>query len=590
MSLNTFRVVWQTFRAYRLHLAVLVVLGFVGAFLEGIGINAAVPLFSFLLGGGSPSGDIVSHTLQLLAGVLHVPFTFRVLLSFIFILFTLRAVSVVVFGYVRGLITTDFFTTESRAMLKRVLHASWPFFLRQKIGMIQNSLVRDIQRTASLLDATSQVIQSFSGATMYVVVAVVISPATTLFTLIGGGMFLALVRPLLGRIQRTAQQMAATEKDVSQSLAQQIIGMKSIKAARVEEGVFAEAGAFMQSLKSQQMGIAFAKALSGALLQPFTLFFISVAFYVSYHSAHFNLISFGATLYLIQKIFVYLESGMAGLQAMNEVVPYAQSLKDFEHSLGTHAEGRLHGSADFVFEKEIRFADIGFGYQEGAPVLRGVNFTVRPGEMLALIGPSGAGKTSLADLVLRLFEPTAGAIYVDGIDATEISLESWRKHFAYVSQDPFLFNGTLEENIRFYREGITRESIEEAARQANIYDFIMELPNGFDTLVGDRGVMLSGGQRQRVVLARALAGNPQVLVLDEATSALDSDSERLIQESIRALHGQVAVFIIAHRLSTVEKADTIIVLERGEVVERGTPQDLLANPESYFARHGGRAA
>ncbi len=233
----------------------------------------------------------------------------------------------------------------------------------------------------------------------------------------------------------------------------------------------------------------------------------------------------------------------------------------------------------------MRGEGLRLSYTNGEEVLRGVNFVVRPGEMLAVIGPSGAGKTSLVDIVLRLFKPKAGHLTLDGSSSEEISLKSWRSHFAYVSQDPFLFNGTIEENIRFYRDGISRESIEEAAKQANIFDFVSGLPNGFETEVGDRGIMLSGGQRQRVVLARALAGAPAVLVLDEATSALDSDSERLIQESIRNLHGKVAVLVIAHRLSTIESADHIIVLENGQITEEGSPEELLRNPESYFARH-----
>ena len=168
------------------------------------------------------------------------------------------------------------------------------------------------------------------------------------------------------------------------------------------------------------------------------------------------------------------------------------------------------------------------------------------------------------------------------MSADEIGVEEWRQHIGYVAQDVFLFNGTLEENIRFYRPELSKEDVVEATKQANIYDFIIQLPEGFETKTGDRGVMLSGGQRQRIALARALAGKPILLILDEATSALDHESEKLIHESIHALHGKVTVLIIAHRPSTVAEADTILVLRHGHIVESGTPQELLQNQKSYF--------
>lgn len=583
--IDTLKTLWNTFNRYRWHIATLVVLGFASAILEGIGINAAVPLLSFLVGGGSVPADGVSQGLQAVAGWLSIPFTFKTLLIFIFTLFVLRAVSVVLFGYIRGWISTDFFIKESKGMMRSMLAASWPFLLKQKIGLVQNSLVRDIQRAANLLDSTSQSIQSFTGALMYMAVAVSISPRTTLFTFLGGGAFLLLVRPLLGRIRLTAEEMASTEKDVSQSLAQQIIGMKTIKAAGAESDAFKEMGVLMNVLRRLQVRIAFIKAVGGAMFQPFTLFFIAVAFYVSYHSPGFSLVSFGATLYLIQKIFVYFDSGMSSLQSMNEAAPYARQMTQFGRELRAHEEGTAHGSEAFSFAKEIRFENVSLQYGEGEEALKDMNIAIRRGHMLALIGPSGAGKTSLVDLLLRLFEPSSGRLLVDGVDAKSVPLADWRSRFAYVSQDPFLFNGTIAENICFFREDIAQDEIEAAARQANIYDFITTLPEGFATVVGDRGVLLSGGQRQRIVLARALACKPDILVLDEATSALDTESERLIQESIHALHGKVTVLVIAHRLSTIENADEIVVLDRGRVVEQGSPQELLKSPNSYYTRH-----
>ena len=222
-----------------------------------------------------------------------------------------------------------------------------------------------------------------------------------------------------------------------------------------------------------------------------------------------------------------------------------------------------------------------FAYGE-APVLRNVDLTVRKGEVIAIVGPSGSGKSTLVDLIPRFYEPTAGRILLDGIDTREIKLPSLRALTGIVSQETVLFHDTVRNNIAYGAEGrYTQQQIEDAAKAANANNFIMELPERYDTLLGERGTRLSGGQRQRLAIARALLSDPPILILDEATSALDTESERLVQEAVdRLLQGRT-VFVIAHRLSTITHADRIIVLDRGEIVEQGTHTELLALGGAY---------
>ncbi len=585
MSLSTITIIWRTFKKYRLHMAVLVVLGFMGAILEGIGINAAVPLLSFLLDAQSTPLDGITHILREFFEMIGVPFTFRFLLGFIVVLFLGRAVALAIFGYLRGWIIADFLYHETGAIMRKLFAASWPFLLRQKLGVVHSTMVRDLQRTSTLLGSVSQAIQSFTGFCIYLLVALNISPIMTLFTLVGGGVLLVVVRPFLSRTRRAGEDMSSTEKHLSQFITEHTMGMKSLKASGQEVRAMGAGGRLLAMLRRLQIRLALVSSLSGSLFQPFTILFIIGLFAVTYQMPGFNLVSFAATLYLIQKIFTYLESGQSALHIISELVPYAQQTITFKHELSVNKEEKQPGQKPFEFERAIAFKDVSLAYQAGENTLSNLTFSVEAGKTTALIGPSGGGKTSIADLMLRLFEPTEGQITLDGVPAKDVSLSEWRNAFGYVSQDIFLFNGTIEDNIRFYRPELTQADIEEAARQANIYDFIMSLPDGFKTSTGDRGVMLSGGQRQRVVLARALVGKPKVLVLDEATSALDQESESLIQSSIKNLHGQVTVLIIAHRLSTVENADHIMVLERGRIVEQGSPAELRAKPDSYFAKH-----
>jgi subfamily B ATP-binding cassette protein MsbA len=227
------------------------------------------------------------------------------------------------------------------------------------------------------------------------------------------------------------------------------------------------------------------------------------------------------------------------------------------------------------FERDIVFDAVSFRYGKGDLVLSEVSFQMPRGKIMALVGPSGAGKTTAADLLPRLHDPTSGQILMDGVPLTRLTRRSVRALMGVVSQETVLLNDTVLANIAYGSPGATREQVETAARAANAAGFIATLPNGYDTMLGERGTRLSGGQRQRIAIARALLRDPPILILDEATSALDTESERLVQQAIERLMQQRTVLVIAHRLATVRDADEIVVLEGGRVVQRGTHEELL---------------
>lgn len=229
----------------------------------------------------------------------------------------------------------------------------------------------------------------------------------------------------------------------------------------------------------------------------------------------------------------------------------------------------------------VAFEDVWFGYQPDRPVIKGISFEILPGQTIALVGASGAGKTTLMNLIPRFYDATSGVVRVDGVDVRDVQIVSLREQIALVSQDVDLFGTSIGENIRYGRLDATDDEVEQAARDANAHDFIVELPDGYGALVGEKGVKLSGGQRQRVAIARALLRDARILLLDEATSSLDSASEAQVQQALERLMAGRTTFIIAHRLSTVQHADCILVLDQGEIAQRGTHEALFARGGLY---------
>jgi subfamily B ATP-binding cassette protein MsbA len=278
-----------------------------------------------------------------------------------------------------------------------------------------------------------------------------------------------------------------------------------------------------------------------------------------------------APVFQMVGIGTQITEAFAGLDRMHEVL--AEQPEDVD-PVRTVSLERIQGN--------VRFENVTFEYEPGKPVLHGITLDAPSGAVTALVGSSGSGKSTLIGLVAAFAKPTTGSVCVDGIDVATVRLDSYRSQLGVVLQDNFLFDGTIKENILFGRPSATDDDVLIAAQIARVDEFALKLDNGFDTIVGERGVKLSGGQRQRVAIARAILADPRILILDEATSSLDTESEAMIQEGLGALMKGRTTFVIAHRLSTIRSADQILVLEEGVIVERGNHRELLARSGRYF--------
>jgi subfamily B ATP-binding cassette protein MsbA len=463
------------------------------------------------------------------------------------------------------------------------------WFGKTKTGQIISRVLADTEQTKTLItQLVTQSIQNSAQIILTVVALVNLSWQLTLISLVIAPLLTLALQPILRKLRKGHRTLRNEYGEMTSVLQEVVSGVRLVKSfggEAYEERRFLDASSRYTRGMTRITRISF---LSGPLTE---VIGTSIAVLILWVGARQVLVTgtlSGSTLITFMILVMRL---LPPLKSLSQTPTTAQqSLASAERLfevLDQPTELQLdRGTRDAAgFHDAVRFEQVSFAYDD-EPVLRDVSFTARKGEVVALVGASGAGKSTLVDLIPRFHEPTAGRILLDGTDLRELRLESLRRLIGIVSQDTVLFNDTVRNNIAYgSADRFTQAQVEAAARAANAHGFISELPEGYDTVLGERGTRLSGGQRQRLAIARALLVDPPILILDEATSALDTESERLVQEAIERLLAGRTVFVIAHRLSTVRHADCILVLERGEVVERGTHEVLLGRQGAYHRLH-----
>ncbi|WP_186276416.1 lipid A export permease/ATP-binding protein MsbA [Burkholderia gladioli] len=498
----------------------------------------------------------------------------------------LRGVAQFSSSYLLGYVSNNVVIRIREAMIERVVRAGAPFFQRETASTIINAVVSEANQV--LLIVTSALVTSVQGALTVIGYLAYLFYLNCRLTLV-----IAVVLPGIGwlagqinrRMRRLNREQQAMTNDLSYVVEEIVSGYKVVK---IHGGEQYEIDRFM-AMSRRLKGYAIRSIASGGLAQSLTQLLASIAIAVViaisiYQALHGHGNGNDFMTYILATLLAI--SPLKQLMSVNQPLQRGMTAAELIFRLIDEPPEAIQGGRRIEKARgEIEYREVSFAYEGAArPTLERISFTIRPGDMVALVGPSGGGKTTLANLLPRFFDPTGGAILLDGVPITELDMHDLRGQIAMVSQDVVLFNDSIAANVA-YGSTPDPERVWAALRAANLADTVAAMPDGLDAMIGGDGMRLSGGQRQRLAIARAIYKDAAVLILDEATSALDSESERLVQDALERLMAGRATIVIAHRLSTIERADRILVLEAGRIVEQGSHAVLLQAGGRYARLH-----
>ncbi len=556
--------------------------------LEGVGILLLIPMISIT---GVVNLDIGDHKiLEIFNGIKEIPssISLPVILGTYVLLVTGQHIVQRRITIQNTIIQHGFFRHMRVETYSKILNSKWSFFLENRKSDLINLLTGEIARASAGTHSFLQFMSSLIFTSIQIIVALLLSPNITIFVMLCGLILIFFNRKFLKTSLALGNRNFELGKNYLAGITDQINGIKEIKSNTLENDKLNWYRSITKNMQDEQIEYTKMKTKSQLYYKVSSAILIALFIFVAINV--FN--SQTGQLMVIIVIFSRLWPRVAGIQASMEQI--ATTIPSFKSVVSLQQE--CESAAEFENVDQLKInplrlvsgiecKGVHFKYNENrvSYTLNDINIFIKANEMTALVGHSGAGKSTLIDLVMGLNQPQKGEIFIDGIPLSREKILSLRRSISYIPQDPFLFNTSIRENLLLVKPHADEKELWEALEFSSAAEFVKKLPNGLDTLIGDRGIKLSGGERQRVVLARAILRKPSILVLDEATSALDSENESKIQEAIDQLKGKMTIIVIAHRLSTIKNADQVIVLDKGSVIQTGGFHQLSKEKRSMFS-------
>jgi ATP-binding cassette, subfamily B, bacterial len=487
----------------------------------------------------------------------------------------------VVAAYLPARLTADVLADLRDEAYAAFLEADWDTKASDKDGHLQELMTSHLTKAAMAVITLSNGLGAFITLLTLLASAFLVSWATAGLIVVAAIGLFGVLRPLATLNRRQSKQHSAANLDLAGSISETVWMAEETHVFGAAPRYRERMTSFNEAVRSWHFRTKLLGQLAGRVYQSLAIVLIVLGLGGLYLVGGEQFTALGAVVLMLIRALSYGQQAQTAYQMMNDLLPYMTRIR---RHIDRYAGRKLHsGDEPLRTIDSVELRSVWFAYRSDRWVLRDVSFTVRRGDVIGIVGPSGAGKSTLVQLLLRLRRPERGGFLVNGRNAYDYRIDDWRRKVAYVPQEPRVLTDTVAENIRFFRDDVSDEDVERAARRAHVHDDILTWPDGYDTLIGQRADAVSGGQRQRLCLARALAGQPDLLVLDEPTSALDVRSERLIQESLEELRGRMTLFIVAHRLSTLDSCDRLLVLEDG-VLEANAEPETLRTAENFYAR------
>ena len=469
-----------------------------------------------------------------------------------------------------------------KRLYNSITNSNWLFFSRMKSSSLAHALTNEIDRISTGTGQFLTFIASIMILVVYIIFALDLAGLITGVIFAVGIIILLVLRRRASKSRTSGEDITTTTRDIYYSIMQHLDGMKTIKSFGMQE----ENKKVFQG-QSDQVASNYLQAIRSyadvkLLFDVGTVVVLVVMVFFLIEVMKLPTASLFLLIYLFVRMIPRFSTIQRAYQYFINMLPAFGNVMDLEEQFLDNRESSTVKNGLIEFEKEINFENVTFSYRDEDHFTLNLNLRIPAGKTIAIAGPSGAGKSTVADLVMGLISPDKGMLTVDGTPVSDQNLASWRNRIGYVSQETFLFNESIRFNLQLACPGASEDELNQALKLAAAHHFVSKLPEGLDTVIGDRGVRSSGGERQRLALARALLRKPFLLIMDEATSNLDSENEKKILKAIEDLHGEVTILMIAHRLSTIRNADYIYLVDNGQTFESGTWNELLKNEKGWF--------